>query len=304
MNRPFALVKLPYLLCFTAAIAALSIGCVDDYQPIVICHNANCVEPTAPEEDSTMETLVASLELFDEERGRPFVDGMEIDTFWWGEEGQCLFAHDLDHPERAVAADHAVDHINAVLSERAEADIPLTRSADRYTILIELKGHVAPSKEAAHTAEQLADHAACGIDMAQSLIASADDHQYQVEVVFMSFAPALLQGLFDDPRYSDLQAQEHPVALTILQGIPRPLDIQTIPLDEFPDDIGIDRVSVHPHWTRDPAYEVFRSRELELGYWMFNIVPETLKAIKVHRPHSITTSQAPTLAGWLDRNFP
>ena len=276
-------------------------GCVDEYDPVVICHNANCIEPTSPEEDSSMETLEESLRYMDEALGRPVVDGMELDTFWWGEEGQCLFAHDLDHPERAVEAQEAMDLINQVLAERVDAGIPLTRSSPRYTVLIELKGHVGPSKTEAHTEEELVAHAGCGISLGQSLIDGANARGYEVEVVFMSFAPALLEALFDHPGYPGLREQGHRVRLTALQGIPRPLDIQTVELDQFPERIGIDMISAHPHWARPALYHAAESRGMEMGFWMFNIVPETLRAIEVHRPGYITTSQAPSLTSWLER---
>jgi hypothetical protein len=282
---------------------AVLVGCADEYAPSVICHNANCVEPANPGDDSTMETLEASLELFDEERGRPLIDGMEIDTFWWGDEARCLMAHDLDHPDRSVDALVPVALINQVLSERAQAGIPVTRQAERFTILIELKGHVTPSKADHHSEEELALHAACGVEMAQELIAQADADDYGVEIVFMSFAPGLLQALHDDPNFASLDGQ-HPVRLTILQGIPRPLDSQTVPLDEFSDEIGIDLISVHPHWTSRAELEAYESRGLGLVFWMFNVVPETLHAIDYHRPAYITTSHAPTMVSWLERDRP
>ncbi len=280
---------------------ALLMGCGEEYSPSVICHNANCVEPANPSDDSTMETLEASLELFDEERGRPLIDGMEIDTFWWGDEERCLMAHDLDQRDRAVDAMEPVERINAVLSERAQAGIPVTRQAERFTILIELKGHVTPSKADEHSDEELAWHAACAVGMARSLIDQADLDGYEVEIAFMSFAPALLQALYDDPDFAGLGV-DHPVRLTILQGIPRPLDSQTIPVDEFPADIGIDKISVHPHWTSRAEIEAYESRGLELGFWMFNVVPETLHQIDYYRPAYITTSHAPTMVSWLERS--
>lgn len=292
-----------FLLGLSAlTMSAVALGCGDpEYNPVIICHNANCEEPTNPEDDSSMESLLQSLQLFDDERSRPFYDGMEVDTFWWGEEGKCLFAHDLDHPERAVEAMVAIDAINDVLAERHNNGIALTRSHDRFTVLIELKGHVGPSKAEAHSEAELVSHAGCGIELGSALTEQASTLGYQVEVVFMSFTPALLQALHDHPDYQGLRDQGFPVRLTVLQGIPRPLDSQTVELDQFPDDIGIDMISLHPHWARDPLYEAARSRGMELGFWMFNIVPETLRAIEVYQPTYITTSQAPSLVSWLER---
>lgn len=47
--------------------------------PIVICHNANCGEPTDPENDDTLPAFRESLTL--QESGRPAIDGIELDSF-------------------------------------------------------------------------------------------------------------------------------------------------------------------------------------------------------------------------------
>ena len=52
----------------------LALGCnaPPEERPLLICHNSNCVEPPAPEEDDTLEALEASLALEDA-TGLPFV---------------------------------------------------------------------------------------------------------------------------------------------------------------------------------------------------------------------------------------
>lgn len=284
-----------------ALLLSIGAGCVDEYEPRVICHNSNCIEPTDPGKDSTFEALQASLKLFDEERGRPLLDGMEVDTFWWGEQERCVMAHDLDNPDRVVDALDAAEMITEALSGWAARGIPVTRQAERYTVLIELKGHVTESKADAHSPEQLAAHAACGVAMARELMDGADQGGYGLEVVLMSFAPAVLQALYDDPGLLSLRQREHPLRLAALQGIPRPLDSQTVPLDEFPADIGIDMVSVHPHWVDEKDRLAYRARGWEMGYWMFDLVPQTLDAIRRHRPAYITTNEALSLVTWLER---
>jgi hypothetical protein len=277
----------------------LAAGCAEDYRPRVICHNSNCVEPANPEEDDTVEALQASLALMGE--GRPVIDGMEIDTFWFGEEARCLFAHDLKAPERAVEAMVAVDILNAFLTGRQAQGLPLTRQAEVFSVFIELKPHVTRSKADLHSPEQLQQHAACALALGQSLAASAEQAGHGLEIVYSSFAPSLLRALRDNPLLAVLEAGPARVRLSILQGIPRPLDTQTRPLDLFPHDIGIDLIGVHPHWTRPQDRQAYASRGLELGYWMFSIVPETLDAIRAHRPTYITTSEARALTAWLER---
>lgn len=284
----------------------LVVGCVDQYEPRVICHNSNCLEPAEPENDSTFERLEASLELVDEETGRPPVDGMEIDTFWWGAQERCLVAHDLNHADSddeaqqwAVDATKAVDAINDVLARRADEGEALTRRADEYTFLIEMKGHVEASKDTAHSQRQLERHAACAVELGQLAIDRADDHGYDIEIIFMSFAPALLEATANSPGFSLLEEGDHRIRLSAIQGLPRPLDTQSESLDDYPVDIGIDMVSVHPKWTRNTDRQAFESRNWELGYWSFDLVPEILDSIKSHQPGYITTSQAPSMAAWL-----
>ncbi len=285
-------------LLIAAMLSWLAAGCAGDYRPRVICHNSNCVEPADPGEDDTVEALRASLAL--QRDGRPFIDGVEIDTFWSGEESRCLFAHDLEAPGHAVDARVAADILNEFLSGRQAEGLPLTRQAELFSVFIELKPHVTRSKAALHSPEQLRQHAACALALGQSLVASAERAGHGLEIVYTSFAPPLLQALRDNPALAALEAGPARVRLGILQGIPRPLDSQTQPLALFPEDIGIDMVHVHPHWARPQDRQAYASRGLELGYWMFSIVPETLDAIRAHRPAYITTSEAQALTAWLE----
>ena len=281
---------------------AFGVGCGDNtYQPRVICHNANCQEPADPENDSLMWTLEQSMELVDSERQRPPFDGIELDTFWSGEEERCLMAHDLDNPDEAVDAIDAVEAVNDALVQRTEDELPLTRHHDEFTLLIELKGFVTDNKADAHSDRQRQLHAECVIDMARETIASAQDHDYDVEIIVMAFDPRLLVEIDESPDYHQFRDGPHRVRMSALQGIPRPLDSQSVPLDEYPDDIGIDMVSTHPKWTQSADLQAYDSRNWDLGFWSFNLMPDVLDAIERHRPDYITTSQAPSVSGWLDR---
>ncbi len=70
-------------------------------------------------------------------------------------------------------------------------------------------------------------------------------------------------------------------------------------MSNFPEDLGADFVDVHPHWTRPSDLQAYASRDLELGLWMFDIVPETLDAIDRLEPAYVTTSEARELSRWL-----
>src|SRR6478672_10007336 len=96
-----------------AIIAALVGGC-DRPDVLVICHNSNCVEPTDPANDDSLFALRQSLAL--EVDGLPAIDGTEIDSFWRGSDGTCLFAHDLlgvRDTTISQAADELAAHITA-----------------------------------------------------------------------------------------------------------------------------------------------------------------------------------------------
>lgn len=283
-----------------SAVFTLSVGCVDDtWQPRVICHNANCKEPADPENDSLLFALDRSLELLDETTGRPPFDGIEIDTFWWSESDRCLMAHDLDHPDEATDALEAAGRLEQTLTQRTEDGTPITRHHDEFTVLIELKGHVTENKEDAHDEHQRRLHARCVVDMASLLIEGADTGGYDLEFIFMSFTPELLAEVAEAVDDEGLDATEHRIRLSALQGIRPPLDIQTLPLDEYPDDIGIDMVSTHPKWADGGDLQAYASRGWALGFWSFNLTPEVIDAVQRHRPDYVTTSHAPSFAGWL-----
>lgn len=291
-----------HLLTACALTALAPLACGEERQPRLICHNSNCVEPAEPTEDDTLEALEASLALEDD-AGRPLIDGMEIDTFWYGEGERCLFAHDLAHVDESADAPEAVDAINAHLIARRAAGAPLTRDGTgRFAVFIELKGHVGESKAEKHSAAQRAQHASCVLGLAASLDAAAQANDYTLELVFTSFEPELLAALRADEDFATLEASSaSQIRLGALQGIPRPLDSQTRPLEDFSDELGVEVASVHPHWTRHAALQNISSRGWMLGLWMFSVVPETYDAIERYQPDYITTSEARALAGWLER---
>jgi hypothetical protein len=75
------------------SIAVLLAACDPRPQPYVICHNANCTSPDVTRDD-TIDALTESMEQM--YNGAQMLDGVELDTFWFGAEERCLFAHDLD----------------------------------------------------------------------------------------------------------------------------------------------------------------------------------------------------------------
>src|SRR5688572_2548703 len=122
--------------CSLVAGAAL-LGACTRPSPLVICHNSNCASPDTTRDD-TLDAMAESFALsFD---GKPVLDGMEIDTFWDGAAGECIFAHDLDHDTAtpALAAAQAIaDHL-------ATSPMP-SHNGERFYAFIELKGYVGAS---------------------------------------------------------------------------------------------------------------------------------------------------------------
>ena len=306
MSRSYALrrarTRQLLLACaYTCAFGAL-LGCGPEHQtPRIICHNANCVEPANPDEDDTVASLTASLKLVDE-ADRPLIDGLEIDTFWDGARERCLFAHDLNDPDSATDAPVATGLINAHLDARGQR--PLTRQGGPFAVFIELKGHVGPSKAEVHSPEQRRSHAACALALASELERAAQARDRPVEVSFTSFDPALLQALVSDQAWPALAASPWAsLKLGLLVGIPKPLDSQTKPLSSVPPELKLDMVSAHPHWVQRATLAAIGASGWELNLWMFSAVPETYDAIRRYEPQSITTSEARTLAGWLDQRW-
>ncbi len=273
-----------------------------EWSPKVICHNANCVEPATPKEDDTLPALTESLALVDSD-GRSLLDGVEIDTFWYGEEDRCLFAHDLESVDTADPIDDAVAAITDHLDARQAAGGDLTRTGGTFEVYVELKGHVGPAKSEKHTPAQRVSHAECGRDVAVALRDAATAGGWPIEVLFTSFDPDLLVELDALQDIKDMRASDGPavVKLGILQGVPSPLDSQSEPLSNIPPSLDIDVISTHPHWARHASLEAAGSKDWSLSIWMFTIVPETLDAITRYQPDAITTSEANALTRWLDR---
>lgn len=275
-----------------AVVVTIATTACDRPRPLVICHNANCVEPPEPRRDDTLDALRASLALAVD--GRPAIDGVEIDLFWHGQQNRCLFAHDLSTTPAASAGDVAAE-----LAQYIARPEPIASRDDvPFTVLIELKGHVGPSKSDAHTPAQRAAHAACAVDVVATLDAAAATAGRDVDLVVTSFDPRLLAAVAAEPRWRLPPARARR-RLGAIVGIPAPLDSQTRPLSEFGAELGIDLVEVHPQWLLDGQYEAYDHAGYELAFWMFSATVETLAAIDRYEPAMVVTSEARLVRRWL-----
>lgn len=288
--------RLMLVLCGAATFWA----CGAPYQPLVLCHNSNCTEPANPEEDDTILSLTESLTL--QRNGQPLIDGIEVDTFWAGDTGQCLFAHDLpaDGAPR-VEVLTAAQLISSHFKERGVDGAGLTRQGGPFIVHLELKGHVGKTTAQKHTPAQAEAHADCALAVARELQRGADEAGIDVEILLSSFSPSLLSALVARPSWPASRKLGSHVTLRVsaIQGIPPPFDRQSVPIAGFGPEVEM--VMTHPDWLRDGAWEAYRSRRWEVCFWMFSSVAESLDAIEHYRPKWVTTSEATLFVRWLER---
>ncbi|MGE3543582.1 MAG: hypothetical protein AB7L28_06610 [Kofleriaceae bacterium] len=273
----------------TSLLAAIALGACSRPAPRVLCHNANCVEPTDPADDDSLATLHESLALTI--GGKPAIDGIEIDIFWRGSDATCLFAHDLE-ATRSTLATEVADELAAHIAATAT----LTATPGPFRVYIELKPHVAPSKTSWHSPEQRTMHADCAWDVYSRVAAAAVANARDVEVVFGSFEPSLLREMVARAPGST----PTPYRYSAFYGIPRPLDPQTRhPISDY-TGIPISLIEAHPQWLNDAQYEGLLSQRVEIMFWMFSATVETFQAIEQYEPDWVGTSEASLMRRWLE----
>src|SRR3954469_25491180 len=89
-------------------VLALGLVACDRPSPLLICHNSNCTGPDVQRDDTLPALDEAMRQTYN---GLPVLDGVEIDTFWYGAESRCLFAHDPPHGASEILATEAAAHI-------------------------------------------------------------------------------------------------------------------------------------------------------------------------------------------------
>ena len=276
----------------------LGVGCGGQTEPpAIICHNSNCVEPPDPERDDSPDALRESLAAKDD-AGQPIIDGMEMDLFLRGADNQCVFAHDLNQANPALAVDAAQIVAEWLKNPPAKP----TRSGGPYWVFLELKGQVGTAKTNVHTDAQRVLHAQCALDVLGVLADGARTGNVPLRVRFTSFSAELLTAVANALKTAAwVNGTDVSVGLGAIQGVLRPLDSGTRPLDDYPEDIGIDMVTVHAQWLRDSTYQAYATRGWSVGLWMFSATPETYDAIETFQPKWITTGEAKTFSRWLAR---
>lgn len=271
-----------------SSLLVLALAACDRPHVLVICHNSNCVEPTDPENDDTLEALHESLAV--EIDGKPVIDGTEIDLFWRASDDTCLFAHDLAGGRTELASEAA----HAVATHLGEPG-DITSHGAPFSVFIELKPFVDPDEVVRHTPEQLARHAGCAWTTYTTISDAAVAAGRDIDVYFASFGPELLRAMIAarpasvpfEPRYE------------AFYGVPHPLDNATVPLDQY-RGIPISLVEMHPQWIVDSQYEGLISSGIEVGFFMFSATVETFAAIEQYEPTIVNTSEATLMRRWLE----
>lgn len=273
----------------SAVLVALLASACERPQVLVICHNANCVEPTDPELDDTLPAMRESLALTI--AGKPAIDALEVDTLYRATDGACLFAHDLQTPRNTPISDAAVE-----IAEHIRTASQLTRSGAPFRLFLELKAHVDADETMRHTPAQRDAHADCAWGVYDTIATAAIASGREVEVVFASFSPELLRAVIARTP----AATPIPFLLDTFYGIPKPLDSETRPLSDFAG-IPLDMVEIHPQWIHDAQWEGLRSQGVQVVFWMFSATVETFAAIEQYEPEMVVTSEAQLLVRWLER---
>ncbi len=271
------------------SVALLAAACSRP-DPRLICHNGNCVGPDTTRDD-TLAAMTDSLALTYD--GLPVLDGIEWDTFWYGAESRCLLAHDLVH-DTSVPASAAADLVADYLATHARP----SWHGDRFYALIDLKAHVGPSYDDAHTPQQLVDHSDCALDGAARLLAGARAGGHQLTVGFISGKPRHFEVLIDRPQWAQLAA-EPDLELMLIGDIFAPYADIVPKLDDF--RVPLDGVEYHPDFMTAQHRETYRSLGIELVQWSYVATTEALDAIERYEPHVAITNEAMLLRRWIEQ---
>ena len=264
---------------------ALGAGCATalypDLDPLVICHNTNC-SGTKLYADDTLEALEESLALVTD--GRPSFDGMEADTYLYfdGKQSTCLFAHDLTHLEAPATPREAADLLNAHLQKDVASF-----NGERFYLKLELKPTVYGT-DAFHSAQQLAQHAKCGLDMARQATLNS---RHPVTIIFDTMSECILNELqfqIAQPEWAELANAPNLEILYSAQVVPARACI--------PARVDIRSINVRS-W-RDTPVDAIRPFMVWLD--SHSESTETMKIVQHLDPEYISTSEVPFVRGYVE----
>jgi hypothetical protein len=279
--------RCPELCC---ALVGLALAACEQPQPIVICHNANCGEPTDPSRDDTLPAFRESLAL--EEYGRPAIDGIELDSFLRGSDNACLYAHDVSNFDENTPATAPAEELALHFARPG----PITFADTPFLALLELKAHVSANTKDRHSPEQRILHARCAWDIYKILSDAAEANGRDITIEFQSFSPEVLRAVMEATPAST------PTEYTFgaLQGVPSPLDDQTRQLQDY-TGIPISDVQFHPLFMQDAQHEAVLRSGAQISFFWFSTTSEVFAAIRKYQPFAVATSEARLMRRWLQR---
>ena len=268
---------------------ALLLAACDRPQPLVICHNANCTKPDVSKDD-TLDALTESLDQM--YNGTPMLDGIELDTFWFGAEDRCLFAHDLNG-STTTSAFEAAQLVADYLQNPSRA----SWNGERFYVFIELKGFVGESFSDEHTDAQRQLHAECALQMAHSIYLAAQIGGHELTIGFISIRPRLLETLTEPGLFQFLQAQPG-LELMLIGDIFAPFDPIVPDIADF--KMPLDAIEYHPRHLTVQHREAYRALGLDLVQWQFVTTSESFAAIRKWEPKFVITNEAEVVRRWTD----
>jgi hypothetical protein len=268
----------------------VALAACDRPQPLVMCHNANCASPDV-ELDDTFEGLTESFAL--EYEGRPAIDGMEWDTFWYGAESRCIFAHDLNHSTE-WSADQAAEAIAIHLATHQD----VAYNGERFYMFVELKGFVGESFSDAHTEDQRTAHATCAVNVLDTVVNGARQGGHRLTVGFVAGVPELLEALTNEPRWGYFQEMPD-LELMLIGDIFGPYNSIVPELADY--KLPLDAVEYHPDYMTAQHREAYRSLGMDLVQWQYVTTVEALGAIQRWEPAYVVTNEAQLLRRWIER---
>ena len=266
---------------------------------IVLCHNVNCAGAISPELDDTEEALRESFAL--PYRGRPAIDGLEIDLLWnESDGGLCQVAHEVGTIDDPMTPIETAE----IIAEHLEQPDPISWNGEVFYVVFELKGLI-DGAGSPHTHAQAEMHAECALDAYERLEQAAIDTGRRLEITFDSTSPNVLGALTKSQRWPGKSpSDEVVVRLSGDFSDPTSLGVIEIPglrdLMNAIDPEELDNVVVHSSWINYGGFHAFRSLDVDITIWMFSATADTFAALERVEPEYVVTSEALLMRRWLE----
>ena len=268
---------------------AIALAACTRPSPIVICHNANCAH-NDPGNDDTLASLQESFAMtFD---GKPVLDGMEVDTFWYAKENRCIFAHDLEG-STAVPVDEAA----AFIADHLATTPLVSWNSERFYMLIELKGFVGASFDDRHTPEQFVLHADCALAAAKTIADGAAAGGHPITLGFLAGVPEHLETVSKQPAWVELGMMPG-VERMLIGDIFAPYSSIVPELTDF--KVPLDAVEYHPDYMTVERKDTYESLGIDLIQWSFVSTEEAFNAIEHWEPKFAISNEALLLRRWIE----